>query len=151
MLSVFNESSISLTERSRPTTRGIINSGYRTASLNGNTEMMSGILTFLFFAFFILLTSLLPAKWTNQPHLPFYIPPDSILSIGRQIPQVKGLECVIINVQIYARIGFPTFIIEHLNRRRTDMATIQKIHAREILDSRGMPTIEVAVYLNDGS
>lgn len=31
------------------------------------------------------------------------------------------------------------------------MATIQKIHAREILDSRGMPTIEVDVYLNDGT
>jgi enolase len=31
------------------------------------------------------------------------------------------------------------------------MATIQKIHAREILDSRGMPTVEVDVYLNDGS
>ncbi len=31
------------------------------------------------------------------------------------------------------------------------MATIQKIHAREVLDSRGMPTVEVAVYLNDGS
>jgi enolase len=31
------------------------------------------------------------------------------------------------------------------------MATIQKIHGREILDSRGMPTVEVDVYLNDGS
>ena len=31
------------------------------------------------------------------------------------------------------------------------MATIQKIHAREILDSRGMPTIEVDVHLNDGT
>jgi enolase len=31
------------------------------------------------------------------------------------------------------------------------MATIQKIHAREILDSRGMPTVEVAVQLNNGS
>jgi enolase len=31
------------------------------------------------------------------------------------------------------------------------MATIQKIHGREILDSRGMPTVEVDVHLNDGS
>src|SRR5262245_56422905 len=31
------------------------------------------------------------------------------------------------------------------------MAIIQKIHGREILDSRGMPTVEVDVYLNDGS
>ncbi|HSE41187.1 MAG TPA: phosphopyruvate hydratase [Acidobacteriota bacterium] len=31
------------------------------------------------------------------------------------------------------------------------MATIAKIHAREILDSRGFPTIEADVYLNDGS
>jgi enolase 1/2/3 len=31
------------------------------------------------------------------------------------------------------------------------MAIIQKVHAREILDSRGMPTVEVDVYLNDGS
>jgi enolase len=31
------------------------------------------------------------------------------------------------------------------------MAIIQKVHAREILDSRGMPTVEVDVHLNDGS
>jgi enolase len=31
------------------------------------------------------------------------------------------------------------------------MATIQKIHGREILDSRGMPTVEVDVHLNDGT
>ena len=31
------------------------------------------------------------------------------------------------------------------------MATIQKIHAREILDSRGTPTIEVDVILSDGA
>lgn len=31
------------------------------------------------------------------------------------------------------------------------MSTIQKIHAREILDSRGTPTIEVDVILNDGT
>lgn len=31
------------------------------------------------------------------------------------------------------------------------MHTIEKIHAREILDSRGNPTIEVDVFLNDGS
>ncbi|MCI0417398.1 phosphopyruvate hydratase [bacterium] len=31
------------------------------------------------------------------------------------------------------------------------MVTIQKVHAREILDSRGMPTVEVDVQLNDGS
>jgi enolase len=31
------------------------------------------------------------------------------------------------------------------------MATIQKIHGREILDSRGTPTIEVDVILNDGT
>ena len=31
------------------------------------------------------------------------------------------------------------------------MAIIQKIHAREILDSRGMPTVEVDVHLNDGT
>lgn len=31
------------------------------------------------------------------------------------------------------------------------MAIIQKIHAREILDSRGMPTVEVDVHLNDGN
>jgi enolase len=31
------------------------------------------------------------------------------------------------------------------------MATIQNIHGREILDSRGMPTVEVDVHLNDGT
>src|SRR5262245_1163869 len=31
------------------------------------------------------------------------------------------------------------------------MSTIKKIHAREILDSRGNPTIEVEVLLADGS
>lgn len=31
------------------------------------------------------------------------------------------------------------------------MVTIQKIHGREILDSRGMPTVEVDVHLNDGT
>ena len=31
------------------------------------------------------------------------------------------------------------------------MATINRVHAREILDSRGFPTVEVDVYLNDGT
>ena len=31
------------------------------------------------------------------------------------------------------------------------MSTIIDIHAREILDSRGNPTVEVDVYLEDGS
>ena len=31
------------------------------------------------------------------------------------------------------------------------MAIIQTIHAREILDSRGNPTVEVEVVLEDGS
>ncbi|HEY7159975.1 MAG TPA: phosphopyruvate hydratase [Acidobacteriota bacterium] len=31
------------------------------------------------------------------------------------------------------------------------MATIQRIRGREILDSRGMPTVEVDVHLNDGT
>src|ERR1700724_3377163 len=31
------------------------------------------------------------------------------------------------------------------------MSTIQSVHAREILDSRGNPTVEVEVSLNDGS
>ena len=40
-----------------------------------------------------------------------------------------------------------TFVIAE----RTIMATISKVHAREILDSRGNPTIEVDVHLSDGS
>ncbi|MHA1967969.1 MAG: hypothetical protein ACW964_09220, partial [Candidatus Hodarchaeales archaeon] len=28
---------------------------------------------------------------------------------------------------------------------------IKKIHAREVFDSRGNPTVEVEVYLDDGS
>ena len=31
------------------------------------------------------------------------------------------------------------------------MPDIAKVHAREILDSRGNPTIEVDVHLSDGS
>ncbi|HRF97871.1 MAG TPA: phosphopyruvate hydratase, partial [Aggregatilineales bacterium] len=31
------------------------------------------------------------------------------------------------------------------------MSVIESIHAREVLDSRGNPTIEVEVYLEDGS
>ena len=31
------------------------------------------------------------------------------------------------------------------------MATISRLHARQILDSRGTPTIEVDLYLTDGS
>ena len=31
------------------------------------------------------------------------------------------------------------------------MAAINEIHAREILDSRGNPTVEVDVFLEDGS
>lgn len=31
------------------------------------------------------------------------------------------------------------------------MIKISKIHAREIIDSRGYPTVEVDVLLNDGS
>ena len=31
------------------------------------------------------------------------------------------------------------------------MAQIKKIHARQIIDSRGTPTVEVECYLDDGS
>ena len=31
------------------------------------------------------------------------------------------------------------------------MTTIQRIHARQILDSRATPTVEVTVLLQDGS
>jgi hypothetical protein len=36
-------------------------------------------------------------------------------------------------------------------RRSTDMSTIESVHAREILDSPGTPTVEVDVRLSDGS
>ena len=36
-------------------------------------------------------------------------------------------------------------------KRRTPMALIDAVHAREILDSRGNPTVEVEVILEDGT
>src|SRR5262249_38508321 len=38
-----------------------------------------------------------------------------------------------------------------LPRCRTNMSTIESIHAPEILDSRGNPTLEVEVILSDGA
>ncbi|MFP3648600.1 hypothetical protein SB822_58170, partial [Paraburkholderia sp. SIMBA_054] len=38
-----------------------------------------------------------------------------------------------------------------LRKRQDPMTQIAKIHAREILDSRGNPTLEAEVTLEDGS
>ena len=43
------------------------------------------------------------------------------------------------------------FILYILTRLLNHMPKILSVHAREILDSRGNPTVEVDVYLDDGS
>src|SRR5690606_33731906 len=43
--------------------------------------------------------------------------------------------------------GYPT---PELEQPTTDMTTITKVHAREILDSRGNPTLEAEVTLSSG-
>src|SRR5262250_702539 len=72
------------------------------------------------------------------------------IPLGGLFPYPQKSACQVC-LRAGARLGSIPKAKDTYDKRGADVASIEAVHARQILDSRGNPTVEVEVVLDDGS